>query len=183
MDATDQILYITCWVSLLGYILSTLSAFSKGSCYRRALAFLEACALAIYMMLFNARFLLPSFMGHVHELGITTAELSLEYLRYVLTSEAAWDIYLMMLGSFGSWLAVYNAANMMNADGCPVEELDKCSRFDEILVKMSYRIGALLCLVDYETYASASASASASAAAGGELEVIFHEKEPLLEIV
>jgi hypothetical protein len=97
MDTSDQVVYTGCWVVLLLYITTTLLVFTQRSCVGCAASFLFACVLLADLAIFNARFLLPSFARHIRQLDILT-DSYIGLLRVIVTSEAAWDLYLMLLG-------------------------------------------------------------------------------------
>ncbi|KAI1827071.1 hypothetical protein F4861DRAFT_467948 [Xylaria intraflava] len=154
MDTSDQIVYGACWVVLALYIVTTLFVFIRGSCIGCAASFLCACVLSFDMALFNAWFLMPAFAYHIREIDVEHAECCLESIRLILTGDAARDVYLVMLGSFGSWLAVFNAVNMLKTEGCKAAGPHKHGRLGDLFVRSIYRTCGYLRLGDYNTFAS-----------------------------
>lgn len=98
MDAFNQIMYMGCWVVLFLYTISTLVAFARQSCIACAASFFFACLLWLDLSLFNAWFFLPAFISHAREIDLQ-ADDTMALVRVVLASEAARDVYLIMLGS------------------------------------------------------------------------------------
>ncbi|KAI2636834.1 hypothetical protein GGS21DRAFT_53025 [Xylaria nigripes] len=151
MDSSDQIIYVGCWVVLVLYIVTTLLVFILGSCVSCAASFLFACILAFDMALFNAWFLLPAFDQHIRDIALMHSECRLDYIRHILTCSAAGDIYLLMFGSFGSWLAVFNAGSMLQTEGCIAMPPHEHGKLAGNFVKAMYRIRDYLRLQDYST--------------------------------
>ncbi len=98
MDTADQIMYAGCWVILMLYIVSTLTVFARQTCIRCAASFLFACILWLDLTLFNVWFFLPAFVCHIREIDLHVDN-AYGLFRAIFTSEAARDVYLMMLGS------------------------------------------------------------------------------------
>ncbi|KAI1128342.1 hypothetical protein F5Y10DRAFT_292114 [Nemania abortiva] len=117
METADQIMYIGCWVALVLYILTTLAVFAQRSCIACSASFVFACLLWLDLTVFNAWFFVPAFIYHIREIDLRADSLA-GVFRAILASEAAQDVFLMVLGSFGSWLAVFNAASMLSTEGC-----------------------------------------------------------------
>ncbi|KAI1155542.1 hypothetical protein F4825DRAFT_42871 [Nemania diffusa] len=139
MDAADQTIYTACCVVLLLYILVTLSVFMRRTCVGCALSFVLSCALWLNLSLFNAWFFVPAFIYHVRRIDLHADDL-LGLLPAILTSEAAQDLYLMILGSFGSWLAVFNAASMLSAEGCTAMSPHGHGKRARHIIKSVYKI-------------------------------------------
>ncbi|KAI0912624.1 hypothetical protein F4823DRAFT_161551 [Ustulina deusta] len=139
MDTADQIMYAGCWVILMLYIVSTLTVFARQTCIRCAASFLFACILWLDLTLFNVWFFLPAFVCHIREIDLHVDN-AYGLFRAIFTSEAARDVYLMMLGSFGSWLAVFNAASMLQTEGCITTSLHEYGRVSRYFIKLVYRI-------------------------------------------
>ncbi|KAH8164990.1 hypothetical protein CIB48_g3263 [Xylaria polymorpha] len=102
-------MFIACWVVLALYVFTTLIVFTQRCSIAYAAAFLFACILFLDLSIFNAWFFLPAFRYHIREVDIHGQNI-IGAFRTILRSEAALDIYLILLGSFGGWLAVFNAA-------------------------------------------------------------------------
>lgn len=98
MNTVDQIMYVGCWVVLMLYIFTTLVVFTQGSSVACAASFLFACALWVDLCLFNVWFFLPAFIYHALELDLHADSLG-GRIRAVVVSDAAQDLYLMLLGS------------------------------------------------------------------------------------
>ncbi|KAI1111458.1 hypothetical protein F5Y14DRAFT_425072 [Nemania sp. NC0429] len=139
MNTVDQVIYAGCWVVLLLYISTTLVAFTRGSCVACAASFFFACALWLYLCMFNAWFFLPAFIYHVPEINLHADNFGV-FLRAVFTSEAAVDVYLMSLGSFGSWLAVFNAMSMLSPENRVVLDTQGHGRITRYFLKSAYRL-------------------------------------------
>lgn len=91
-------MYVGCWVVLMLYIFTTLVVFTQGHRVACALSFLSACILWLDLCVFNAWFFLPAFIYHVLEINLRADDLG-DLIRTVLVSDAAQDLYLMLLGS------------------------------------------------------------------------------------
>ncbi|KAI0534444.1 hypothetical protein GGR58DRAFT_59364 [Xylaria digitata] len=161
MDTSDQIMYAGCWVILMLYIVTTLAVFTRQSCIGCAAAFLIACLLWLDLSLFNAWFFLPAFMRHMWEIDLHV-DSAISFFRSIFTSEAARDVYLIMLGSFtsythtepdyvgclltlivcivGSWLAVFNAASMLRTEGCIAMFPHEHGRLSRYLIRSVYQL-------------------------------------------
>ncbi|KAI3320274.1 hypothetical protein HD806DRAFT_524934 [Xylariaceae sp. AK1471] len=139
MDAPDQIIYIGCWVVLVLYIITTLLVFTQRSCVGSAASFLFAGVLWVDLTMFNAWFLLPSFARHIRQLDMHT-DSPIALLRVILASEAARDLCLMILGWFGSCLAVTNAASMLRSEGCEAIHPHEHGRLARCSIKLVYRM-------------------------------------------
>ncbi|KAI0430530.1 hypothetical protein F5Y09DRAFT_307456 [Xylaria sp. FL1042] len=139
MNTPDQIMYASCWVVLMLYIASTVTVFARRSCIGCAVSFLFACLLWLDLSLFNAWFFLPAFVCHVQEIDLHVNN-TVDLFQVIFTSEAARDIYLMMLGSFGSSLAVFNAANMLQNEGRIAMYRHEPGRFSRYFIKSVYRV-------------------------------------------
>ncbi|KAI1276945.1 hypothetical protein F5Y07DRAFT_117829 [Xylaria sp. FL0933] len=139
MNTSDQIMYAGCWVVLMLYIASTLSVFARRSCIGCALSFLFACILWLDLVLFNVWFFLPAFVYHVQEINIHRNN-TFDIFQVIVTSEAARDIYLMVLGSLGSSLAVFNAASMLQTEGRIAMLEYKPGRLSGYFIKSIYRV-------------------------------------------
>ncbi|RYC58272.1 hypothetical protein CHU98_g7944 [Xylaria longipes] len=139
----DRIIYTGCWVVLILYILTTLIAFTQRSSIAYAASFLSACILFLDLSLFNTYFFLPAFRYHIREVDIR-GENAIGVLRAIFCSEAAWDVYLIILGSFGSWLAVFNAAKMLKTEGCAITTLHGHGRVARYFIKSVDRLSDYL---------------------------------------
>ncbi|KAI0450803.1 hypothetical protein F5B21DRAFT_410698 [Xylaria acuta] len=139
MDTSDQIIYNGCWAVLMLYIFTTLVVFTRRSCIACAASFLCACILFLDLCLFNTWFFLPAFRYHIREIDVH-GENVIELFRVILCSEAAWDVYLIMLGSFGSWLAVFNAAGMLKTEGCAAMVPHRHGSVSRCFIKYAYRM-------------------------------------------
>ncbi|KAI1757979.1 hypothetical protein F4782DRAFT_5346 [Xylaria castorea] len=139
MHTSDRIIYTGCWVVLMLYISTTLIVFVRRSCIVCAVSFICACILFLDLSLFNTWFFLPAFRYHIREVDIH-GENIIGAFHVILCSEAAWDVYLIILGSFGSWLAVYNAASMLKTEGCAAIVPHRHGRITGYLIKSVYRM-------------------------------------------
>ncbi|KAI0969646.1 hypothetical protein F4678DRAFT_463431 [Xylaria arbuscula] len=139
MDTSDQILYAACWVVLMLYIVSTLAVFIRQTCIGCAAAFIFACLLWLDLSLFNAWFFLPSFVYHVREIDLHVDNVT-GLFQAIFTSKAAQDFYLMILGSLGSWLAVFNAASMLQTDGRMAMSQHEYGKFSRYAIECAYRM-------------------------------------------
>ncbi|KAI0420939.1 hypothetical protein F5X98DRAFT_371427 [Xylaria grammica] len=149
MDVSDQVMYAGCWVVLTLYVVTTLTVFIRQSCIRCAVAFLFACILWLDLSLFNAWFFLPAFMHHIWEIDLH-ADNALGFFGAVFTSEAARDVYLMVLGSLGSWLAVFNAAGMLKSEGFTPMNPQEHGKLSKYLIKSAYRLCDYLDFGDHD---------------------------------
>ncbi|KAI1341246.1 hypothetical protein F5Y15DRAFT_414364 [Xylariaceae sp. FL0016] len=118
MDTTDQIIYGGCWSVLILYIVSTLLVFTRRGCLSYAASFLFACALWLDLTLFNIYFLTPALFQHLHQIDLRSTSDILGAARLVITSDAAEDLALMVIGWLASSLAISNSISMLEAEGC-----------------------------------------------------------------
>ncbi|KAI1361657.1 hypothetical protein F5Y08DRAFT_12264 [Xylaria arbuscula] len=112
MDIMNRITYTGCWVILFLYTVSTLIAFARQSRTACTASFIFANLLWLDLSLFNVWVLIPALFFHLDELNIQ-GDNTIGLIRDVLASEAARDVYLIILGLFGSTLALFNATSMM----------------------------------------------------------------------
>ncbi|KAI1742924.1 hypothetical protein F4680DRAFT_471817 [Xylaria scruposa] len=143
MDISDRIIYTGCWVVLMLYVFTTLIVFTKRSCIACAISFISACILLLDLAFFNTWFFLPAFRYHIREIDVH-GEGIIGAFRVVLCSEAAWDVYLIILGSFGSWLAVFNAAGMLKTESCAAKNPHGHGRAARYLIKSVCRMSDYL---------------------------------------
>ncbi|KAI1429670.1 hypothetical protein F5Y12DRAFT_330082 [Xylaria sp. FL1777] len=139
MDTADQIMYTGCWVILMLYIVSTVLVFARQSCIGCAVSFLSSCLLWLDMFLFNAWFFFPAFVYHTREIDLHVGS-TVSLLQVIFTSEAAKDVYLMLLGSFGSCLAVFNAASMLQTEECIAMSRSEHGRLSGYFIESAYQI-------------------------------------------
>ncbi|KAI0864099.1 hypothetical protein F4860DRAFT_521473 [Xylaria cubensis] len=143
MDTSDRIIYTGCWAVLMLYVFTTLIVFTQRNCIACAISFLCACILLLDLAFFNTWFFLPAFRYHIREINVHGEDI-IGALRVILCSEAAWDVYLIILGSFGSWLAVFNAAGMLKTETCAAMNPHGHSRAARYLIKSVCRMSDYL---------------------------------------
>ncbi|KAI0105127.1 hypothetical protein GGR51DRAFT_572149 [Nemania sp. FL0031] len=139
MDTVDRVMYAGCWVVLALYILTTLLVFTQRSCISCTASFVFACLLWLDLTVFNAWFFVPAFIYHIRDIDLYAGSL-FGVLWAISTSEAAQDVYLMMLGSFGSWLAVFNAASMLSTEGCVAVSPHGHGKLTRRVIESGYRL-------------------------------------------
>ncbi|KAH9886622.1 hypothetical protein F4778DRAFT_758548 [Xylariomycetidae sp. FL2044] len=122
MSVMDQSVYAGSWAILVLYALTTLLVFSQRTCSSYAASFVFACALWLDLALFNIWFLLPAFARHLAEVvpQLRDAQVTgpCDVLRGLLTSYAAEDLGLIILGWLASSLSVFNSLSMWETEGC-----------------------------------------------------------------
>ncbi|KAI0201655.1 hypothetical protein F4808DRAFT_108290 [Astrocystis sublimbata] len=138
MEILFHIVYTMCWLVLILYVVATLIAFVRQNTLACAGAFLCACLLCLDLSLLNAWSFLPAFRYHIQDVHIHGKSF-IAAVETVLYSEAACDIFLVILGSFGSWLAMYNAANMLRNEVSADTSSHKHERLAQRFIKAMLR--------------------------------------------
>ncbi|KAI1317670.1 hypothetical protein F5Y16DRAFT_406579 [Xylariaceae sp. FL0255] len=140
MEYTDRILYTSCWVILMLYVIATLRVFYRRSCIGTSMCFLFACVLWIDFTIFNLWFFMPALMLHLRRLADTYTGDNLALLQSLFTSEAAEDWALMMLGWFGSCLSISNAVGILQAEGCDAIGPHSHCKHAHFFIKFVYKV-------------------------------------------
>ncbi|KAI0517928.1 hypothetical protein F5B22DRAFT_84067 [Xylaria bambusicola] len=144
MDTFDQVVYRGVWVILFLYAVSTTIAFVRQSYTACVASLIFACVLLLDLSLVNVWFFIPSFLSHLGEIGLHVDSV-IDLVRVILTSDAAQDAYTMLLGSFGSGLAVFNAASMLQNEAMRSQ---KQRRSSECFIDRVYRVSEYLDVKD-----------------------------------
>ncbi|KAI0407250.1 hypothetical protein F4802DRAFT_46781 [Xylaria palmicola] len=139
MGSVEFVLYGTCWAMLGGYCVATLICMAFPGCITTSVSFLFACGLYCDLMAFNIAFFAPSFCAHVREIDFCADSVS-GFLKAIFNSNAAWDLYMIIFGTLGSYLAVFNACGILDADGCWSKSAHQHKKSQEQVIRLVYRI-------------------------------------------